>query len=59
MRSGSLRYSLLPYIYSWAYRVWKEDKTFLRMLAFDFMQDEKALDIGDQYMFGEVSWYAL
>ena len=23
------------------------------MLAFDFMQDEKALDIGDQYMFGE------
>lgn len=49
----SLRYRLLPYIYSWAYRVWKEDKTFLRMLAFDFMQDEKALDIGDQYMFGE------
>ena len=49
----SLRYRLLPYIYSWAYRVWKEDKTFLRMLAFDFLQDEQALDIADQYMFGE------
>lgn len=49
----SLRYRLLPYIYSWAYRVWKEDKTFLRMLAFDFLQDERALDIADQYMFGE------
>ena len=47
-----LRYRLLPYIYSWAGKVWKDDSTMMRMLAFDFPQDEKALDIKDEYMFG-------
>lgn len=49
----ALRYRLFPYIYSWAYKVWKEDKTFLRMLAFDFGADEWALDVDDEFMFGE------
>ena len=51
--AAALRYRLLPYIYSWAYKVWKEDKTFLRMLAFDFGKDETALDVDDEFMFGE------
>jgi hypothetical protein len=47
-----LRYRLMPYIYSLAADVWKNNGTMLRMLAFDFGKDENALDIADQYMFG-------
>ena len=42
----------MPYIYSLAGDVWKQDGTMLRMLAFDFAQDEKALMVSDQFMFG-------
>lgn len=50
--ANRLRYRLIPYLYSWAWKVWKEDSTMMRMLAFDFPNDEKALDIGDEYMLG-------
>lgn len=53
VKANRLRYSLLPYIYSWSYRIWKEDQTMMRMLVFDFAEDEKALDISDQFLFGE------
>ena len=42
----------MPYIYSLAAGVWKDNGTMLRMLAFDFNKDETALGIADQYMFG-------
>ncbi len=47
-----LRYQLLPYIYSVA--AWEVFRgyTMLRMLAFDFREDQTALTIDDQYMFG-------
>ena len=48
-----LRYELMPYIYSMAARVWKDDYTMLRMLAFDFPKDLKAGNIKDQFLFGE------
>lgn len=51
--ANRLRYCLIPYIYSWAGKVWREDSTFMRMLAFDFVDDDTALEIKDQYMFGE------
>lgn len=48
-----LRYRLLPYIYSLAARVTFENYTMMRMLAFDFADDQRACSIEDQYMFGD------
>lgn len=50
--TNRLRYKLLPYIYSLAGHVWKDGDTILRMLAFDFPQDETACRIKDQFLFG-------
>ena len=50
--ANRLRYRLMPYIYSLAADVWKNNGTMLRMLAFDFGYDDKALEVADQYMFG-------
>lgn len=47
-----LRYSLLPYIYSTAWSVTKNNDTFLRALAFDFASDSNTWDMNDEYMFG-------
>jgi len=47
-----LRYRMLPYIYSLAWRVTHDNDTLMRPLAMDFRGDPKALDISDQYMFG-------
>ncbi len=47
-----LRYRLLPYIYSMAGMVTLRNYTMLRMLAFDFAQDPKVLDVKDQFLFG-------
>lgn len=46
------RYRLLPYIYSAAWQVWKEDGTMLRLLAFDYPDDAVACSLKDEYMFG-------
>lgn len=43
----------MPYIYSQAGRVWLKDESMMKMLAFDFADDEMVLDIKDQYMFGD------
>lgn len=48
-----LRYRLVPYIYSLAYQVWKEDTMMMRSLAFDYPQDKKAVGITDEYRFGD------
>ncbi len=48
-----LRYRLIPYIYSMAYRVWKEDAMIMRSLLFDYREDEKAAGVTDQYLFGD------
>ena len=34
-------------------KVWLEDKSLIRWLAFDFPEDKVVWDITDQYMFGE------
>ena len=53
VESNSLRYRLLPYIYSCAGEVWYSDASMMRMLAFDFKTDRIACQIKDQYLFGK------
>jgi alpha-D-xyloside xylohydrolase len=47
-----LRYRLMPYIYSLAGMVTREDYTFMRALVMDFGTDKAVRNIGDQFMFG-------
>ncbi len=48
----NLRYRLLPYTYSLAGRVAFDNYTIMRSLMFDFAEDEKVKNIGDEFMFG-------
>src|SRR5579871_3794087 len=47
-----LRYRLMPYIYSLAWRTTSEAYTPMRPLAMDYRTDTRALNIGDQFMYG-------
>jgi len=47
-----LRYRLMPYIYSLAWRVTSEDYTIQRPLVMDWRTDPKTWDLGDEFMFG-------
>jgi alpha-D-xyloside xylohydrolase len=47
-----LRYRLLPYIYSLAWKTTSEAYTPMRPLVMDFRTDARAADIGDQFMYG-------
>lgn len=48
-----LRYRLMPYLYTLASRTWFDDYTLMRPLVMDFQEDERVLDIGDQFMCGD------
>lgn len=48
-----LRYRLLPYIYSNSWEVTSKASTMMRALMMDFGNDEKALTIEDQFLFGK------
>ena len=52
IKYDKLRYRLLPYIYSLAWRVTSEDYTIQRPLIMDWRDDPKVAAIGDQFMFG-------
>ncbi|MGH9741187.1 MAG: TIM-barrel domain-containing protein, partial [Candidatus Acidiferrum sp.] len=47
-----LRYRLMPYIYSLAWKTTRENYTIMRPLVMDFREDTRAQNIGDQYLFG-------
>jgi alpha-D-xyloside xylohydrolase len=47
-----LRYELMPYIYSVAWKVTNENYTLMRPLVMDFRTDNRAKNVGDQFMFG-------
>ena len=47
-----LRYRLMPYIYSVAWKVTDEGYTLMRPLVMDFRSDVRAQNIGDQFLFG-------
>jgi alpha-D-xyloside xylohydrolase len=52
VKFDNLRYRLMPYIYSLAWRVTSEGYTIMRGLAMDFRADARVHDIADQFMFG-------
>ncbi len=52
IKYDKLRYRLMPYIYSLAWRVTNDDYTIQRPLVMDWRLDPKVRDIGDQFMFG-------
>jgi alpha-D-xyloside xylohydrolase len=52
LKFDNLRYRLLPYIYSLAGKVTRDNYTIMRSLAFDFRNDPNVYSIPDQYMFG-------
>lgn len=47
-----LRYQLLPYTYSLAYRTYQTGAPFMRALFMDFPDDPNVVDVRDEYMFG-------
>ena len=53
IKANRLRYTLIPYIYSEAGKVWLRDRSLIRWLAFDFADDKRTWEITDQFMFGE------
>ncbi len=52
VKMDKLRYRLMPYIYSLAWKVTNEDYTIMRGLPMDFTSDKKTFSIADQFMFG-------
>ncbi len=52
LKFTNLRYRLMPYIYSLAWKVTNENYTIMRALPFDFMADTATFNINNQYMFG-------
>ncbi len=48
----NLRYRLLPYIYSLAWKVTSQGYTIMRGLPMDFESDPKTYDIDNEFMFG-------
>ncbi len=48
----TLRYQLMPYIYSQAHRAQETGAPFMRALFMDFPADEKVFALNDEYMFG-------
>jgi len=52
VKFDDLRYRMLPYIYSLAWKTTSESYTPMRPLVMDFRNDVRAQNIGDQFMFG-------
>ena len=48
----TLRYRLMPYIYSQAWQVTSNHGTLMRPLVMDWRDDVEAQNIGDEYLFG-------
>lgn len=48
-----LRYKLLPYIYSYAYRTHVTGEPLIRPLVYHYPNDENVYDLADEYLFGE------
>jgi alpha-D-xyloside xylohydrolase len=52
VKFDNLRYRLLPYIYSVAWKVTHEHYTMMRGLPMDFPADPKVLALNNEYLFG-------
>jgi alpha-D-xyloside xylohydrolase len=47
-----LRYRLMPYIYSLAWKTTSDGYTIMRPLVMDFREDTRAQNVGDEFLFG-------
>jgi alpha-D-xyloside xylohydrolase len=52
LKADQLRYRLMPYLYSNAWRVTNEGYTLMRHLVMDFAGDPNVYDVSNQFMFG-------
>ncbi len=52
IRFDNLRYRLMPYIYSQAWKITNQDYTLMRGLPMDFPNDTNTFSLDDQFMFG-------
>ncbi|MGE5783358.1 MAG: glycoside hydrolase family 31 protein [Myxococcales bacterium] len=52
LKFDQLRYRLMPYLYSLAWKVTSEGYTIMRPLVFDYPSDPGVFDIKDQFLFG-------
>jgi alpha-D-xyloside xylohydrolase len=52
VKTDKLRYRLLPYIYSLAWKITNDNYTMMRGLDFDFQNDPKVRNIWNEFMFG-------
>lgn len=52
IKYDSLRYTLLPYIYTAAHDMYETSRPLMAPLLMDYQQDENTYRISDQYMFG-------
>ena len=52
LKFDNLRYRLMPYIYSTAWKVTSKGYTMMRGLVMDFRNDHHVFEIDDQFMFG-------
>ncbi len=52
IKYDSIRYSLMPYIYSNAYRMYRTSRPLMTPLLYDYLGDELTYQMSDQYMFG-------
>jgi alpha-D-xyloside xylohydrolase len=52
LQYDNLRYRLLPYIYSLAWKTTSESYTPMRPLVMDFRDDVNAQNVGEQFMYG-------
>jgi len=52
LATDRLRYRLLPYVYSLAWKVTSEDYTIQRPLVMDFREDRATWEVGDEFLFG-------
>jgi len=52
LKFDNLRYRLMPYIYSLAWKVTDQGYTIMRGLPMDFSYDKNVLEIDNQFMFG-------
>ena len=52
IKYDSMRYTLIPYIYTGARELYETGRPMMTPLVMDYPQDENVYDITDQYMFG-------
>ncbi len=48
-----LRYRLIPYIYTYAYKTWKYGKTLIKPLVYAFPNDKNVYNLSYEYLFGD------